>query len=57
MTMKHTVVKGDDNTMIIDGTYLLPVKMYMERLTIPYARLRRPTPKNIILLPTGEDPK
>lgn len=57
MITKNTVVKGDDNTMIIDGTYLLPVKMYMERLTIPYARLRRPTPKNIILLSTGEDPK
>jgi len=41
--------------MIIDGTYLLPVKMYMERLEIPYAQLRRPTPKNIILVSSGED--
>ena len=43
--------------MIIDGDYLLPVQMYMERLTIPYARLRRPTLKNIILLDSGEDDK
>ena len=39
----------------IDGNYLLPVAMYMERLTIPYAKLRRPTPKNIIHVPSGED--
>lgn len=43
--------------MIIDGTYLLPVAMYMERLKIPYARLRRPRPKNIILINSGEDEK
>lgn len=40
--------------MIIDGTYLLPVKMYMDRLKIPYAKLRRPTPK-MILVSSGED--
>ena len=43
--------------MIIDGTYLYPVKMYMERLKIPYARLLRPTLKNIILINSGEDEK
>jgi len=30
---------------IIDGDYLLPVKMYMERLQIPYAKLKRPKPR------------
>lgn len=29
----------------IDGDYLFPVAMYMERLKIPLARLRRPSPK------------
>ena len=53
----NTLVKVGADSMIIDGTYLLPVAMYMERLKIPYARLRRPTPKNIILVSSGEDDK
>ena len=27
---------------IIDGDYLLPVKVYMERMNLPRPRLRRP---------------
>ena len=38
----------------IDGDFLLPVAMYMERLEIPYAQLRRPRPK-MILVSSGED--
>lgn len=40
---------------VIDGNFLLPVSMYMERMRIPYARLKRPRPKDIVMVDTGED--